>query len=146
MSMFLWDPKYILNIPEIDEEHQKLFALFNELYDAMQDGHGNEVIDKVITRVLDYTDYHFAHEELLFRTYGYTDEAAHRAEHAQLRQQATALAQKLRDRADVAPATLKLLYDWLNHHILESDKSFAPFLIRNGVPSVHAATPEPHPH
>ena len=136
MSMFAWDAKYSLDIPEIDEEHQRLFALFDELYEAMQQGHGQEVIDKVLTSVLDYTAYHFAHEELLFRTYGYADEAAHRAEHVHLTEQAESLAHKLRaGHADVTVATLKLLFDWLNQHILGSDKKFAPLLIAAGVPT-----------
>jgi methyl-accepting chemotaxis protein/hemerythrin len=134
MSLFVWDAKYSVNISEIDRQHQRLFALFNELYQAMQDGHGNEVIDKVLTSVLDYTVYHFAYEEKLFQQYGYPDEAAHRAEHARLAEQAKTLAQKLRaGQSHVTMATLKFLCDWLNNHILGSDKKFAPFLIGKGV-------------
>jgi hemerythrin len=133
MSLFVWDDKYTLNIAEIDRQHQKLFALFNQLYEAMQDGHGNEVVEKVLTSVVDYTAYHFAFEEKLFRQYGYADEAAHRAEHARLSEQAKALAQRLRaGHGDVALATLKLLCDWLNNHILGSDRKFAPALIAQG--------------
>ena len=134
MSLFVWDSKYSVNIREIDAQHQKLFDLFNELYDAMQEGHANEVIGKVLTGVLDYTAYHFAYEEKLFRQYGYADEAAHRAEHAKLTEQAKSLVQKLHaGQSHVTMATLKFLCDWLNNHILGSDKKFAPFLIGKGV-------------
>jgi hemerythrin len=133
MSLFVWDAKYSVNISEIDRQHQKLFALFNDLYEAMQEGHGNEVIDKVLTSVIDYTAYHFAHEEALFRQYGYPDEASHRAEHAKLAEQAKVLVQKLgAGQAHVSMATLKFLCDWLNNHILVTDKQFAPFLIAKG--------------
>ena len=134
MSLFVWDARYSLNITEIDRQHQQLFALFNELYDAMQQGHGNEVIGNVLTRVLDYTAYHFAAEEKLLHQYGYAEEAAHRAEHAKLTGQAKLLVQKQRDgNNQVAIATLKFLCDWLNTHILGTDKKFAPFLIEKGV-------------
>jgi hemerythrin len=134
MSLFVWDSKYSVNIREIDAQHQKLFDLFNELYDAMQEGRANEVIGKVLTGVLDYTAYHFAYEEKLFRQYGYADEAAHRAEHAKLTEQAKSLVQKLHaGQTHVTMATLKFLCDWLNNHILGSDKKFAPFLIGKGV-------------
>ena len=133
MSLFVWDAKYTLHIAEIDRQHQKLFALFNDLYDAMQDGHGNEVIDKVLTGVVDYTVYHFDTEEKLLRQYGYQDEAAHRAEHVKLAEQAKALVLKHRaGEAKVTLATLKFLCDWLNNHILGTDKKFAPFLIERG--------------
>lgn len=134
MSAFVWEDKYSLHIAELDRQHQKLFALFNDLYDAMQQGHGSEVIDKVLTSVVDYTAYHFAFEEKLLREAGYREEAAHRAEHAKLAEQAKALAQKLHaGGADVTMATLKFLGDWLMRHILVQDKSFAPYLIARGV-------------
>jgi hemerythrin len=89
---------------------------------------------KVLTGVLDYTAYHFAFEEKLLRQYGYADEAAHRAEHAKLSEQAKTLVQKLHaGQGHVTMATLKFLCDWLNDHILGSDKKFAPFLIGKGV-------------
>ena len=134
MSLFVWDARYTLNIAEIDRQHRKLFALFNELYEAMQEGHGNEVIDDVLTRVVDYTAYHFATEEKLLHQYGYPEEAAHRAEHAKLTEQAKTLVVKHHaGNGQVAIATLKFLCDWLNNHILGSDKKFAPFLIEKGV-------------
>ena len=134
MSFFVWDAKYCLNIEEIDRQHQHLFALFNMLYDAMQEGRASDVIQEVLDHVVDYTAYHFAHEELLFRQYRYPDEAAHRSEHEQLSRQAKELAQRLRvARGDVSMATLKFLCDWLNHHILGSDKKFAPYLIERGL-------------
>ena len=134
MSIFVWDAKFSLKIEEIDRQHQKLFALFNELYDAMQLGHANEVIGKVLAGVVDYTAYHFAYEEKLFRQYGYPEEAAHRAEHAKLADQAALLVRKHQaGQNHVAVATLKFLFDWLGNHILGSDKKFAPFLIEKGV-------------
>ena len=136
MSAFVWEDKYCLQIDEIDRQHQKLFALFNELFDAMQQGHGDEVIDKVLTSVVDYTVYHFSFEEKLLHQAGYKEEAAHRAEHVKLAEQAKSLAQKLKaGRGDptVTIATLKLLGEWLARHILVSDKKFAPFLVARGV-------------
>lgn len=134
MSLFVWDAKYTLGIAELDRQHQKLFALFNELYEAMQEGHGNDVIDKVLDRAVDYTVYHFATEEKLLRDHGYAEEAAHRAEHGKLADQVKALVQKRRiGETHVAMAALKLLCDWLNNHILGSDRKFAPFLIGKGV-------------
>lgn len=134
MSMFEWDQRYSVAIAEIDRQHQQLFQLLNELYDAMQTGHGNEVIAKVLDRLLDYTAYHFEQEEKLFALYHYPDEAAHRAEHAQLTQQARSLVARMkRGEGDVIVPTLKFLCDWLARHILGSDKRYAPFLTAQGV-------------
>jgi hemerythrin len=134
MTLFSWDSKYTVNIGEIDRQHRKLFELFNELYEAMQQGHGDEVTARVLALVVDYTYYHFAYEEQLLREYGYAEEKAHRTEHAKLTEQAMALTRKLQGgQSDVALGTLKFLCDWLNNHILGSDRKFAPFLIGKGV-------------
>lgn len=134
MSAIVWEDKYCLQIADIDHQHERLFALFNELYDAMQQGRGPEVIDKVLTSVIDYTVYHFACEEKLMHEAGYAHEAAHKAEHQKLTQQAKELSQKLRDGGnDVTMATLKLLGDWLARHILVADKALAPTLLAQGV-------------
>jgi len=134
MSQFIWDTKYSLNITELDRQHQRLFALFNELFDAIQDGHGNDVVGKVLTGLVDYTVYHFETEEKLFLQHGYVEEAAHRAEHAKLAEQAKELVRRHQaGEAKVTLATLKFLFDWLNNHILVSDKKFAPFLVERGV-------------
>ena len=135
MNVFVWDDaKYSIGIAEIDRQHQKLFALFSQLYEAIQEGHAAEVIDSVLTKLVDYTAYHFAHEEKLLRLHGYADEQPHHAEHAKLAEQAKALAARLRSgRGDVTLPTLQFLCDWLRQHILGSDRKFAPFLIAKGV-------------
>lgn len=134
MTLLVWDAKYTLHIAEIDQQHQKLFALFNELYEAMQQGHANEVIGTVLASVVEYTAYHFATEEKLLRQYGYPDEGSHRAEHAKLIEQTNALVRKLQtDQSRVTMATLKFLSEWLNNHILGTDSKFAAFLVGKGV-------------
>ena len=134
MSLLTWDEKYSVEIAEIDRQHQKLFGLLDELYEAMQDGQAAEVVGKVLDRVIDYTVYHFAYEEKLMRDAGYPDDAAHRAEHVELADQAKELARRLQARqGDVPVATLKFLCDWLGRHILGTDKKYAPFLAAKGV-------------
>jgi hemerythrin len=134
MNLFVWDPKYSVGIEEIDSQHQHLFALFKELYDAMQQGRAPDVIDEVLESVVDYTGYHFAHEEALFLHFGYPGLQAHQAEHEQLAEQSRLLREKLHDgEKDVSLATFKFLSDWLADHILGSDMKYASFLIEKGM-------------
>ena len=132
--MIEWDQRYSVDIAEIDRQHRKLFDLLNELYAAMQEGQADQVVGKVLDRVVDYTVLHFAHEERLFTQYGYPGAAAHRDEHAQLTAQAKGLAERLKSgKGDVPVSTLKFLCDWLSRHILGSDKGYAAFLTQQGV-------------
>jgi hemerythrin len=134
LSLLVWDAKYMLGIAEVDRQHQKLFALVNELNAAIQDGQGDHVAAKVLVQVLDYTVHHFAYEDKLFRQYGYSDQAVHRAEHGRLADQTKALMRAVEARqTDVSVATLKFLSGWLSEHILDSDRDYAKFLIARGV-------------
>lgn len=94
MTLLVWDAKYSVNIPEIDGQHQKLFALLNDLYEAMQEGLGRDIIGAALGNLVDYAIYHFTHEEKLFRQHGYAEEEAHRAEHAKLAERLKAMKQK----------------------------------------------------
>lgn len=135
MGPLVWDDAtYAVGIAEIDRQHRRLFGLLSELYQAIQDGHAEHVIAGVLTKLVDYTVYHFTHEEQLLRLHGYPQAQAHRAEHERLTDQAKALAARLKSgRDDVTLPTLKFLCDWLSHHILGSDRKFAPFLLARGV-------------
>jgi hemerythrin-like metal-binding protein len=77
---------------------------------------------------------HFAHEEQFFRMHGYPGAAAHQAEHLKLTDQAKALKQQFEtDQTRVTLDTLKFLRDWLNNHIIGSDKQYMEFLLAKGV-------------
>lgn len=134
MNLFAWDPQYSVGIEEIDSQHRHLFALFNELYEALQQGRGPAVIHKVLADVVEYTGYHFAHEEALFLHFDYPHTQAHLAEHETLTEQAKLLSERLQEgQKDVMLATLKFLSDWLTDHILGSDMRYASFLREKGM-------------
>ena len=40
MAAFTWDPKYSVDIKDIDEEHKKLFSMINDLSEGMKAGKG----------------------------------------------------------------------------------------------------------
>ena len=62
-----WSDEYLLGVPEIDQQHKKLVAIANELYDVVL---GSEADFKakmpvVLKTLTDYTKYHFSTEEAL---------------------------------------------------------------------------------
>jgi hemerythrin-like metal-binding protein len=134
MTLLVWDAKYCVNIREIDRQHRKLFDLLNDLYEAMQEGLGKDLIGEALGNLVDYTAYHFIWEEKLFRQHGYAEEAAHRAGHARLTTQLNAMKQKFDDgQTNVTMDMLRYLRDWLNDLVTGEDRKYAPFLIGKGV-------------
>ncbi len=134
MAFMQWKESYSVNIREIDEQHKKLVNMINDLFDAMTQGHGKEVVGKVIQGLIDYAVFHFGTEERLFQAHAYPETASHKAEHERF--SAKVLEFKKNYDSGAALLTkdvLKFLSDWLNGHILVVDRKYGPYLNSKGV-------------
>lgn len=134
MALFVWSDKYSVNINEIDSQHKKLVDLLNSLHDSMKVGRGSEVLGKTLTELIQYVGTHFATEERLMSTHGYPEYKAHKAEHAKLTQKAIELQKDFQQGAPVITVeVLGFLRDWIQNHILGTDKKYSQFLNSKGV-------------
>jgi hemerythrin len=126
MELFAWSDTYSLKHPQIDREHQALFAMAEQLHQAMLNGGGAAVLGDLLSRLINYTQVHFAHEEALMRRHHYQGMDAHVAEHRKLTGQVLDLQQKFAaGRLALSMETMHFLRDWLDHHIRKSDQLVA---------------------
>ena len=134
MSLITWNETMSVNIEEIDNQHQEFVKILNTLFEAMKAAKGSEVLEDVITKLIDYTRYHFTAEETLFDKLGYPDSELHKKEHRyffeQINEFRKALNQgntlRYNNNAPLSVTVWKLLKHWLINHIMEFDKKFAP--------------------
>ena len=77
-----WNEGLSMHIPEIDAEHQRFILLVNDLNEAIIGRMGLEVIKRCMHAILDDAAAHFAHEEALFREWGYPEAEKHAQKHA----------------------------------------------------------------
>ncbi len=134
MALMTWNDNFSVNIKQVDDQHMKLVDLLNNFHDAMKSGKGREAMGMTFTALIDYTLYHFGTEEALFAEHKYPDSAAHKKEHEALTKQARDLSERFSGGESVISAeTMTFLKNWLNNHILGSDKKYAPFLNARGV-------------
>src|ERR1017187_3080931 len=89
-AMFEWKNEYSVNIASIDAQHKKLFAIAEELHEAMRTGQAKPVLSKILDRLVQYTATHFAQEEALMKRHSYPDFAAHQAVHEAMKKQVLA--------------------------------------------------------
>ncbi len=134
MSVLTWKEEYSVHIAAIDEQHKQLVGMINMLHDAMSEGKGKAVLDRLLGKLVAYTQNHFAAEEGLMRHHGYPGYEEHKAKHDRmtarvLTLQKTSLAGKASISFDVAD----FLQDWLKKHILGTDKKYCTFLSEKGV-------------
>ena len=91
MAFITWSSKLETGVTKVDQQHQKLVAMVNALYEAMKDGSGQDVLGKVLNGLVDYTRTHFATEEALMNQFGYPGLATHKIEHDKLTAQVAEL-------------------------------------------------------
>lgn len=67
-----WEP-YETGIVALDNEHRRLVEGVNQLYEAVRDKRGEEVLGEILTMLETYTIDHFQHEEKLMAEYHFPD-------------------------------------------------------------------------
>lgn len=143
MDAFVWDNNFVTGLPQVDEQHHELVALFNELNAALFSGETDSVtsndamLSRTFARIVDYTRYHFRDEENLMRTEGVNSRhiQMHHAAHEQFVQQLQAIWAHRHALPQPGETLVGFLTSWLSLHILGIDQSLSRQikLIRSGV-------------
>jgi hemerythrin len=135
MPLMTWTEKLSVGVGVLDEDHKKLVGMVNELYDAMQAGHGKEKLGRILDGLVQYTKMHFAREEKFFAQTGYADTAAHKQQHDALTGQVLDVQRKYASglTATLSIDVMNFLRDWLVKHIQGSDQKYRPHLNAKGI-------------
>ena len=132
--LFPWSEIYSVKIGIVDTQHKNLVNILNELHQAMLGAQGKDKVGQVLLNLIKYTQVHFAMEEKLMQSHGYTDFPAHKAGHDQLASTVLEFQRKfLSNEVGLTVEMMDFLKDWLSKHILDSDKKYGPFLNAKGV-------------
>ena len=131
---FRWTGTYSVNIDELDRQHQGLFAIINQLHEALETGEGAAVMKPVLDELLDYAKYHFAAEEQLMQKHKFPGFSSHQLEHQAFGRSVNKYLEDFQAGKVGAPSALLLfLQSWLKQHILKTDKAYSTFLNERGV-------------
>jgi hemerythrin-like metal-binding protein len=129
MSIMPWSDMLSVGVRAIDQQHQTLVGILNDLGDVVlgRDDAWDESV--VLSKLLAYTENHFAFEEGLMRRIGYVAQDAHEQEHRALFQQVGDLMARAADGQHADPQELlMLLRDWLSSHIMGTDRALGQAL------------------
>ncbi|MGZ5052874.1 MAG: bacteriohemerythrin [Methylobacter sp.] len=128
IDVFPWNENFNTGLPDIDEQHQKLVRLLNQLASHMAFQADLPALDTVFNELTDYTVYHFRSEETIWHRYFNEDQLSiqHKQEHDNFIATVHKLKAKQRDSMDgMIEKVLSFLVGWLVSHILENDKYMA---------------------
>jgi methyl-accepting chemotaxis protein/hemerythrin len=134
MAVFSWNDSYSVKVAVCDQQHMRLFDIINKLADAMRMGKGQDVVNQVVTELLDYTNTHFQDEEALLQKANYPQLEAHQEMHRIFVKKVQSLQSQAQMGKRVNAAQLLILIrDWLVNHIQKADKRYSAHLNAAGI-------------
>jgi hemerythrin-like metal-binding protein len=126
MPFLEWKPEYSVDVAELDMQHKKLMQLINGLHDAMKLGAPKPAVDRILSELARYTQYHFSSEERLLKLHGYEGYEDHVRQHRELAAQVKSFVVRMDQGSLTVPLQLmQFLKSWLTGHILHSDRKYA---------------------
>jgi hemerythrin len=131
--LFVWDNTCKTGIAEIDQDHEGLVNLINDLYEAMQDGSGGALLLPIFSALKHYTKTHFIKEESYMLKCNAPDQQKHIQEHRLMTAKLADLERRHRSgEAAISVQALTFLRDWLKNHICIVDQAMASQLRDKG--------------
>ncbi|ABF42651.1 Hemerythrin-like, metal-binding protein [Candidatus Koribacter versatilis Ellin345] len=132
MPFLTWETRFSVGAA-MDAEHKTWFGILNRLHDAMAQGKGKDVQQKILIEMVAYTHTHFAHEESFLQSRNYPDLPAHRSLHVTFTKKVRDLESKVKAGLPVLSVELMdFLRDWLQNHILTHDVKYGTWMKANG--------------
>jgi hemerythrin len=133
-NLLKWHDEYSVHIQWIDMQHRRLFASANRVLDAVERKTEVGEVAEALSKLVDYTRYHFQAEEELLHGYQYPAELGHSRAHAGLVAQVEELQSRIAGGASIpADEILAFLHGWIVKHILIEDRRYGEFLNERGV-------------
>lgn len=136
MSKFEWNESMSVAVEVIDKDHEYLASILNDLSDALQKGKGHEMLEGCLENTVNFTKYHFEHEESLFAKTDYPQAAEHIKEHAKMLAEISNIQKQYKEApSDELLIKTFLFYEKLfSEHMAKVDPGFTKYLNEAGFP------------
>lgn len=131
-NAFQWNEKYATQVAAIDSQHQKLFAILNELYSVIKDHGSQDELARIASKLEDYTRYHFTFEEKYLEMFKFPKLKEHRQHHQTFIDKIASFKKAVDENTlDTPLKMLDFLIDWLVDHILIKDQRYVGLFKKN---------------
>jgi hemerythrin-like metal-binding protein len=123
---FVWNDRFALGVPALDEEHKRFFDLANQLHSSIVADEGSASAKKILVGVSDYARRHFDDEEARLVASACPYLSRHRVEHRLFVMTLTRLQGQEEPSAEDA---FCLARDWILEHILGIDRQHSTWML-----------------
>ncbi|MDR3192596.1 MAG: bacteriohemerythrin [Treponema sp.] len=126
-----WGKRYLTNIPLIDEQHQELIRITNELYRECRKGSAiaRSSYKNTLKDIVDYVVIHFSTEEKMMEIVKYPELMAHKNQHEGFVKKILEDTKNFQEGKTFVPNVfVRYLRDWIFSHIAIEDKHYADYI------------------
>lgn len=117
---------------ETDREHEMQIGLLRELCKAAGGNGDPAMVSEILERLIDYSEAHFASEELLMRMKSYDDYEDHVDDHALMLDTLRGIAAShARGESALVAGRAAETLDFIGRHIATRDRRFADYVRNN---------------
>jgi len=131
MAKYVWDERYGLGVPVVDEQHRHWFELTNTFLElAKAGGADTAAVRQALAAAVGHARIHFRAEEALMRRIRFprSEFEWHKMTHDAFVERINALAKRCREgRPRVIAEMSAFMAGWLTKHILEADVKYVGF-------------------
>ena len=126
VSRLGWKDSYSIGVSEVDEQHKRLFELFEKIDRALGNEGSEYVVGEAMRELVVYVTEHFRDEERLMRRIDYARLEGHVKAHRAFVGRIVAYLKALKGgRMITADDLAKFLHGWLVDHVLGEDMKLA---------------------
>ena len=125
VNPFRWNSNFSVDITELDDDHQMLFELLNHLRATIECGEVS-ALPWIIDDLLQYSIYHFRHEEDMMESCRYPFLDNHKLVHRMLENRLHDFVKnpEYKENPEAATWLIGFFAEWLKDHIAGLDKNY----------------------
>lgn len=126
MNSLIWDRSLSVSEEEIDAQHKVIFDIINKLIKLKNLEPHSEIICETLTKLREYSEFHFKLEESYMKKTGYIDLASHKLLHNDYKIRIANFSLSVMARhSSVSDDLIEFLNEWWLSHILTIDIQYA---------------------
>ena len=128
----LWEERYSVGVPQLDEEHKTILALINTIALNQDQPGWQATLEGILNQLTNYAIGHCDREEAMLKEVGYPDLQAQQKEHLAFRQRLAVFTMDMGDpeqQRRILNMLLSFLKEWWLEHILVSDMKYRSFFV-----------------
>ncbi len=132
MANYEWKPEYSVGHSMLDAQHQKLFAICDEIehLDDTTVGFSDD-FQRLLEELIGYVSTHFVDEEKILEKLNYPDIKVQQKEHSHYLNDLSAILFEAEKGKLNLPALKVFASSWISTHVFTHDIAFKEFLLAN---------------